>query len=174
MKVDRKRCKELMEQQNVTVKDMSYKTGLTERSVKWILDNGYASEDAAERMASVLDVSLGEIYKAESKTYTENCIEFVKDGSSATVTFSQGRYKTRIKELAEKHPARCEIVAENEDGSMLAHIPVAWIRINPEMELSEEERERRAECAKKNFTPQINIVKNSNFNENHFSEEIIA
>lgn len=151
MKVDKKRCKELMEQQNASIEEMSHRTGLTQKSVTWILENGYASEDAAERMASFLDVSLGEIYKAESKYYSENAIEFVKDGSRATVTFSQGRYKSRIKELAKKHPEECEIVAENEDGSMIAHIPVSWIRINPGMDLTDEQRERMSEHAKRVF-----------------------
>ena len=139
-----------MEQKNISIEELSYKTGLTQRSLMWILENGYASEDAAERMASVLNVLLGEIYKAESKSYSENAIEFVKDGSRATVTFSQGRYKTRIKELAKKHPEECEIVAENKDGSMLAHIPVSWIRINPVKELSDKQL-KQLEDARKNI-----------------------
>lgn len=137
MKVDKKRCKELMEQKNVSIEEMSNRTGLTQKSFAWILENGYSSEDAAERIASVLEVSLEEIYKAEPMSCSENAIEFVKDGSRATVTFSQGRYKSRIKKLAKKHPEECEIIAENKDGSLLAHVPVAWIRINPSKVLSE-------------------------------------
>lgn len=85
----------------------------------------------------------------------ENVIEFIKDEARATVTFSQGRYKTRIKQLAESHPEECEIVAENQDGSLCAHIPVKWIRINPSKELSDEERERLSNHAK-------NILHSSN------------
>lgn len=157
MKVDKKRCKELMEQKNISIEEMSHKTGLTQRSLMWILENGYASEDAAERMASVLEVSLGEIYKNPvyvtpgKEKSSENAIEFIKDGSRATVTFSQGRYKTRIKELAKKHPDECEIMTENKDGSMLAHIPVEWIRINPGKDLTDERKERLAELARSNF-----------------------
>ena len=43
----------------------------------------------------------------------ENVIEFIKDEARATVTFSQGRYKNRVKQLAKSHPEECEIVAEN-------------------------------------------------------------
>lgn len=78
----------------------------------------------------------------------ENVIEFLLNEKTATVTFSQGRYKTRIRELAKSHPEECEIVAENKDGSMCAHVPVAWIRINPTIELSENEKKRRAEYAR--------------------------
>jgi hypothetical protein len=81
----------------------------------------------------------------------ENVIEFLENQERATVTFSQGRYKGRIRKLAEAYPAECQIIAENKDGSMCAHIPVAWIRINPGMELTEEQREQRAETMRRNF-----------------------
>ena len=46
----------------------------------------------------------------------ENAIEFMTNGTKATLTFSQGRYKSVIRKLAEKHPDDCQIVADNEDG----------------------------------------------------------
>lgn len=52
----------------------------------------------------------------------ENVIEFIGDEKRATVTFSQGRYKSRIRKLAEEHPEECQIMAENKDGSLCAHI----------------------------------------------------
>ena len=55
----------------------------------------------------------------------ENAIEFMTNGTKATLTFSQGRYKSVIRKLAEKHPDDCQIVADNEDGSICAHVPVA-------------------------------------------------
>lgn len=73
----------------------------------------------------------------------ENVIEFVRDEKRATVTFSQGRYKTRIRKLAVKRPEECQIVAENRDGSLCAHIPVSWIRINPTQQLTEKQKEAR-------------------------------
>ena len=78
----------------------------------------------------------------------ENVIEFILNESRATVTFTQGRYKSRIRELAKRFPDECEIVAENADGSLCAHIPVAWVRINPPAQLTEEQREARAERAR--------------------------
>ena len=53
----------------------------------------------------------------------ENVIEFLKDAKTATVTFSQGRYISKIKKLAEKHPDEVEIIAVNKN-SIMAHIPV--------------------------------------------------
>lgn len=71
----------------------------------------------------------------------ENVIEFLKDEKQATVTFSQGRHKTKIKKLADKLPDECQIIAENKDGSLCAHIPVSWIKISPVKKVSEEQRE---------------------------------
>lgn len=75
----------------------------------------------------------------------ENVIEFIKGQKIATVTFSQRKYITRIKKLAEQRPEACQIVAENEDGSILAHIPTSWVRINPSKVMSEKEKEELVE-----------------------------
>jgi len=81
----------------------------------------------------------------------ENVIEFLLNERTATVTFSQGRYKTRIRKLAQSHPEECEIVAENKDGSICAHIPVEWVKIIRPRDLSDKEKERLAEHARNVF-----------------------
>ncbi len=75
----------------------------------------------------------------------ENVIEFLENQESATVTFSQGRYKGKIRKLAEERPGECQIIAENKDGSLCAHIPTAWIKIIPPRQLSEKQRQEIAE-----------------------------
>lgn len=37
----------------------------------------------------------------------------------------------KIRKLAEAHPDEVQIVAENEDGSLLAHVPLGWVKIKP-------------------------------------------
>ena len=81
----------------------------------------------------------------------ENVLEFIRDEKTATVTFCQGRYITRIRELAEKKPDKCQIVTENKDGSIVAHIPTSWIKINPDREYTDEQMERLKESARNNF-----------------------
>lgn len=73
----------------------------------------------------------------------ENVISFLKGSKTATVTFSQGRYITRIEKLAKKHPDKVQIVARNKN-SIVAHIPVKAIKINiiEGRERTEEEIER--------------------------------
>lgn len=92
---------------------------------------------------------MGEIQLPEITGNVENLIEFVKDSERAAVTFCQGRYKSRIKKLATERPEECEIVVENQDGSLCAYIPVAWIKINPKKQLSEEQRREIVERFKR-------------------------
>lgn len=71
----------------------------------------------------------------------ENMIEFLENEERATVTFSQGRYKSRIRKLAKEKPEACQIVAENPDGSLCAHIPTDWIKISPPAARTERQKE---------------------------------
>ena len=75
----------------------------------------------------------------------ENAIEFMTNGTKATLTFSQGRYKSVIRKLSEKHPDDCQIIADNDDGSLCAHVPGAWIRISPPKQYTEEQSHRYIE-----------------------------
>lgn len=76
----------------------------------------------------------------------------VKEAWIAYLTFSQGRYKSVIRKLAEKHPDDCQIIADNEDGSICAHVPVAWIRISPPKQYTEEQRQQMGERMRRNVS----------------------
>lgn len=83
----------------------------------------------------------------------ENVIEFLKDDVRATVTLSQGRYISRVKELAEKFPDAVEIIKlpEENGGYLVAHIPVEYLKFNPPKQLSQEQREQMRERARNNL-----------------------
>ena len=83
-----------------------------------------------------------DIYTGEDEQ--ENCIEFLKGAKTATVTFSQGRYITKIKSLAEKYPEDVQIVNETE-RHIVAHVPVRWVKINAPKAVSEEFKEAARE-----------------------------
>ena len=135
MRFNGKKYQELMIEQELTPEIICRTTGLGERSFQWIMTNGFASEDAMERLAEVTGTPVGELLLPDISGSTENAIEFIKHSKRATVTFSQGRYISRIKKLAEKYPEECEIVAINkstgESESICAHIPTKWIKITP-------------------------------------------
>ena len=84
----------------------------------------------------------------------ENVIEFLKDQDTATITLSQGRYISRVKKLAAEHPDECKILTQNKDGSVMAHVPVSWIKISPPRRASETQRElARTNFLKSRTTP---------------------
>lgn len=59
----------------------------------------------------------------------ENNIEWLTGQDTATVTLHQPRYVHKVRALAEKYPDRVMVDAENDDGSILAHLPLKAIRI---------------------------------------------
>lgn len=117
-------------------------TGLSKKTYLWILDNGYIEFETLERIADVAGCSVNEIAKPDYEGFSENVIEWVKDQAKATVTLSQRRIITRVRNLAKSRPDDCQIVAENKDGSIVAHIPVNWVKISPLKKVSEEHREK--------------------------------
>ena len=151
MRLRTKEYREIMQEKELTIGQLCKSTGLSEFSLNWILDNGFTGDGTLKALAIAADVELKGIVRPEPSDCLENGIEFIRDARTATVQFSQGRFKTRIKKLAERYP-ECEILVENPDGVLLAHIPVEWIRINPGVELTEEQKQKRAEAARRNFS----------------------
>ena len=145
MRLNGKKVIEIMSKKNLTAETVCRKTGLFEKSLQWILDSGYASDDAMCRIADAIGGEVKEISLPDMIGSVENGIEFVKGSDRATVSFSQGRYISRIRKLAAGFPDKCKILAENEDGSICAHIPVAWVKIIPSRQLTDEQRQQIGE-----------------------------
>lgn len=60
----------------------------------------------------------------------ENVIEWVTGDDTITVTLSQRKYITRVRKLAAKLPSLVSILAENPDGSILAHLPLKALKLS--------------------------------------------
>lgn len=148
MRLNGKKVIEIMGTKNLTAETICQRTGLFEKSLQWILDSGYASDDAMCRIADAIGAEVKEIALLDMIGSVENGIEFVKGSDRATVSFSQGRYISRIRKLAAGFPDKCKILAENEDGSICAHIPVAWVKISPPAARNEQQREQARERMK--------------------------
>lgn len=98
----------------------------------------------------------------------ENIIEFIKGSDTATVTFTQGRYITKIMKLAERFPEDVQICDVNkgkngEVKSIVAHIPVKAIKINiiDRKEMTEEEKD-----ALRDRLAKVRESKNNSLSEN--------
>lgn len=64
--------------------DVMKSTGLSEKTHKWILENGFIECETLERIADAIGCRVGDILSPDYEGYTENVIEWVKDGSKAT------------------------------------------------------------------------------------------
>lgn len=141
---------DILSKKQLTEEYVQKATGLSKMTYLWILKRGFIECSTLERIADAVGCPVEDILSPDYEGYAENVIEWVKDDKRATLSLSQRRTITRIKELAEKYPDKCEILAENKDGSLYAHIPVEWVRINPGMNLTDEQKAERAKRLKAN------------------------
>ena len=61
MRLNGKRIVEVMEEKSLTEETVCSRTGLYQKSFQWIVKDGFASEDAAERIADAVGLTVGEI-----------------------------------------------------------------------------------------------------------------
>ena len=61
--------------------------------------------------------------------YKENVIEWITGDDTISVTLSQKRHINKVKSLAKKYPDRVQILAENKDGSIFAHLPLESLKL---------------------------------------------
>lgn len=72
----------------------------------------------------------------------EFSIEWIKGGRYAGVTApSASSLKNRLFSLMKKYPDKVKLIRENLDGSVFFHIPISYVKIRPQRELTEEQRE---------------------------------
>ena len=78
----------------------------------------------------------------------ENVIEWLSGSDLVLVTLSQKKYVNKVKKLAEAHDD-VVIMRVNKDGSILARLPLKFIRITPTRQLTEEQRNQARERLEK-------------------------
>lgn len=83
-------------------------------------------------------------------SFNEFAIEWVRGANTATATFpSSSRFKTKIEKLAAEYPENVIIKHENKDGSIVATLPVKFIKIGAPRKVSDEQKEAAAERLRK-------------------------
>lgn len=81
------------------------------------------------------------------KDIKETSIERIQGESFCTVFTTELKFVNQLKKWAQKQPEKVSIVVENDDGSILAHVPNEWFNfVGPKKQynLSQEQREARA------------------------------
>lgn len=142
MRINVNNYRVIVNRNGLTDADVCKSTGLSEKTLNWILDNGFIEVSTLERIADAIGSSTKEIALPDYDGCIENVIEWTKDNERATLTLCQRRTITKVKKLAESHPEECQIVAENKDGSISAHVPVSWVKISPPKKLTEKQLEQ--------------------------------
>jgi hypothetical protein len=74
----------------------------------------------------------------------ENAIEWITGQRTITVTLSHSKYVNKVKSLATTHK-EVKILAENEDGTILAKLPIKYLKLSAPRQVSEEQREQMRE-----------------------------
>lgn len=84
-------------------------------------------------------------------TCKDNSVDWYTGENIITGTFSQRKWVNKIKRLAASHPDDVKIVVENQDGSILAKMPLSYFKLTPPRQVSDEQRERMRTIAQKNI-----------------------
>lgn len=73
--------------------------------------------------------------------YKEFSIYWIKGENKASITLpSASSLGRKILRLAESHPGEVKIDKINDDDSIMAHVPVKYIKVSPPRNLTEEQR----------------------------------
>jgi hypothetical protein len=74
----------------------------------------------------------------------ENAIEWYTGQRTITVTINQEKYRNKVKTLAKTYP-EVKIIHTNPDGTILAKLPLKFLKISAPRQVSEEQREQMRE-----------------------------
>ena len=79
-------------------------------------------------------------------------LNWTDDWDMVSVTMYEKKYMNQIYKLVESHPDEVKIVAVNEDGTMVAHLPKKYVHVSfsdrARREMTEDERAAAAERLK--------------------------
>ena len=139
MRLNVGKYQELMKQQNIVKEDIERVAGIAVWALDWIFSQEYLEVSTLERLAQVVKCDTKEIALPDHAS-NENVIEWLKDEKTATLSITQVRTITKVMRLSEERPEECKIIAANADGSIVAKVPVSWIKISPPKQFTEEQR----------------------------------
>ena len=76
--------------------------------------------------------------------FKENNIEWITGENTMSITLTSQRHINKIRKLAERKPDEVKITT-NKDGSIYATLPLSYLKFNPPMNLTEEQKEKLRE-----------------------------
>lgn len=99
-----------------------------------------------------------------SENTNECVIEWIPGRDYVGVTAKNGSsWKNRCEELEKEFPDDVKILARNNDGSIFAHLPYSYIKINPPRKYSDEAKKKAAERLNKMRAEKSNTAEENPF-----------
>lgn len=95
---------------------------------------------------------------------TNECvIEWIPGRDYVGITAKNGSaWKNKCEKLAKKFPDDVKILARNEDGSIFAHVPYSYVKINPPRKISEKFKQESAQRLKSARAERKRATENEN------------
>ena len=78
----------------------------------------------------------------------ETCVEHISGEDHITFSSNERKWINHIKRLKERYPNEVSIKRINPDGSLVAHLPVAWFQIKPKKKVHFSEEQIMAATAR--------------------------
>lgn len=78
------------------------------------------------------------------EAYNETVLEIEGSRDEWTVCTGQMVWKNRLAKLAREHPDQVEHLITNLDGSVVYHVPKAWVKISPPRKINMSEEQKAA------------------------------
>lgn len=78
----------------------------------------------------------------------ETYYNYIAGNDFATIGSSEQKWINKIKRAQEQNSDKVHIIAENPDGSIVAHCPPNWFKWSPPKKMSEEQKQAARERMK--------------------------
>lgn len=89
--------------------------------------------------------------------FRETNFEYIAGEKTGCFFSSEQKWINKINKYAKNYPKEVQIITENKDGSIVAHIPVKWFKVSPPRRISDEQRERLRDNLQK-YRNQKNVL----------------
>ena len=81
----------ILSEKGISDEDVMKSTGLSKKTYRWILKNGFIEFEILERIADAVECRVGDILRKDFEGCSENVIEWIRDTNRATLSLSQRR-----------------------------------------------------------------------------------
>lgn len=118
-----------------------------------LLDKSEKINEIEELEEELEELEEDEEINVRKSDLRENAVEWYTGEQTITISITQKKIINMVKGYAEKYPDEVKIICypEENDGVLLAHLPLKYLKIRRPRQVSDEQRERMKQVAAKNI-----------------------